>query len=48
MMAIIAKQDTMKKFKLKKASFKGKGLQDDFRGKDWEKIRQAAYEDHGG
>ena len=45
---IIAKQGTEGKFILKKASFRGKGLQTEFRGEGWQKIRQAAYEDHGG
>ena len=45
---VIAKQDSEGKFKLRKASFKGKGLRDEFRGESWNKIREAAYEDHGG
>ena len=34
-------------FKLRRASFKGNGLQTEFRGASWEKIRDAAYEDRG-
>ena len=35
-------------FKLRRASFKGKGLQMAFRDATWEKLRELAYEDHGG
>jgi len=35
-------------FRLRKASFKGRGLQDAFRDESWQKIRAAAYEGHGG
>ncbi len=45
---VIAKQDSGEEFKLRKASFKGKGLRDEFQGESWNKIREAAYEDHGG
>lgn len=34
-------------FKLRNAAFKGNGLQAEFRDASWEKIRDAAYEDHG-
>jgi len=45
---IIAKQNSDQNFKLRKAGFKGNGLQDEFRGEGWQKIRSAAYEGHGG
>jgi hypothetical protein len=45
---IISKQKPGQEFKLRKASFKGNGLQDEFRGESWQKIREAAYEGHGG
>ena len=45
---IISKQKSDHKFHLRKASFKGKGLQDEFRDESWQKIRAAAYEGHGG
>ena len=45
---IISKQNSDRNFRLRKASFKGKGLQDGFRGESWQKIRAAAYEGHGG
>ncbi len=34
-------------FKLRRASFRGKGLQPEFRDATWERLRDAAYEDHG-
>jgi len=34
-------------FKLRDASFKGKGLQPEFRDATWDKLRDAIYEDHG-
>ena len=45
---IISKQKPDHKFQLRKASYKGKGLQDEFRDESWQKIRAAAYEGHGG
>jgi len=35
-------------FKLRRASFKGKGLQPDLRHASWERVRALAYEDRGG
>jgi hypothetical protein len=35
-------------FKLRKASFKGKGLQAELEGASWERLRELAYEGHGG
>ncbi len=34
-------------FKLKDASFKGEGFQDEFKNASWEKIRDAVYEERG-
>ena len=34
-------------FRLRDVSFGGKGLQPEFRGADWERIREAAYEGRG-
>ena len=45
---IISRQKSDQKFKLRKASFRGNGLQNEFRGESWQKIRTAAYEGHGG
>jgi hypothetical protein len=36
------------RFRLVDASFRGKGLQPEFRDDDWQRIRQAAYEGRGG
>jgi len=35
-------------FKLRRASFKGKGLQPDLRHASWERVRDLAYEGRGG
>lgn len=32
-------------FRLREAGFAGEGLQPEFRGADWERIREAAYEE---
>ena len=45
---IIAMRKSNQTFKLRKASFKGNCLQEEFRGEGWQKIRTAAYEGHGG
>jgi succinylarginine dihydrolase len=34
-------------FRLRKASFKGRGLQSEARGLGWERLREAAYEGRG-
>ena len=44
----IKKHKTCGAFKLRKATFKGKGLQSDFSLEQWNKIRSAAYEGRGG
>jgi hypothetical protein len=44
----LSKQKATHKFTLRKASFRGKGLKDEFQGEGWQKIRAAAYEGHGG
>jgi hypothetical protein len=44
----IVRHTSKKRFELQKASFKGNGLQREFRGASWERFRAAAYEDHGG
>jgi hypothetical protein len=36
------------RFQLRDASFGGRGLQPEFRGGDWQRIREAAYEGRGG
>ncbi len=45
---IVKHKQPGKKFKLQKASFNGNGLQEEFRGEGWEKIRSEAYKGHGG
>ena len=35
-------------FKLRKASFRGKGLQPDVAEGSWERMREMIYEEHGG
>ncbi len=46
--AIEKRKAKKRRFRLRKASFKGKGLQPDFQGASWETIRSAAYKGHGG
>lgn len=36
------------RFRLRDASFAGRGLQPEFREGDWQRIREAAYEGRGG
>ena len=36
-----------KPFKLRRASFKGEGLQPDVQGARWERLRDLAYQDRG-
>lgn len=45
---VLKDQGKSAEFRLRDASVAGRGLSDDYRDKDWTKIRQAAYEEHGG
>ena len=36
------------RFRLRDTSFRGRGLQPEFRDGDWQRIREAAYEGRGG
>ncbi|MGO9604477.1 MAG: DUF2191 domain-containing protein [Candidatus Binataceae bacterium] len=45
---VVAETKHQAPFKLRQATFKGKGLQPGLRGASWEKIRELAYENHGG
>ncbi len=44
---VINDRKARKKFTLRDASFQGDGLQAEFEGEGWQKIRSAAYEGHG-
>ncbi len=44
---VISERKARKKFSLRKAGFRGNGLQAEFEGEGWQKIRSAAYEGHG-
>jgi len=43
----LAERKTQGGFRLRKATFRGKGLQTDFAGRSWEEIRSASYEGRG-
>jgi hypothetical protein len=45
---VVADNPDKKPFKLRRASFKGNGLQAEFRDSGWESLREAAYQDRGG
>ncbi len=45
---ILAKRNRRSAFRLRKASFKGKGLQPHLAGASWEQIREKIYEGRGG
>jgi len=45
---VLARRKQQHAFKLRKASFSGQGLQRDARDASWERLREMAYEDHGG
>jgi hypothetical protein len=44
---VVAETKTSTPFKLRRASFKGKGLQPEFRDASWDRLRDAAYQDRG-
>ncbi len=44
---IISERKRRGRFKLRKATFKGKGLQPDLKGSTWDRIRDVSYEGHG-
>ncbi len=43
----IARRRKPKRFKMRDCSVHGEGLQPEFQGASWEKIRNAIYEGHG-
>jgi hypothetical protein len=45
---IVDEKKRSKPFRLRNASFKGKGLQPEFRDASWERVREAIYEGRGG
>ncbi len=45
---VISERRRRDKFKLRKVTFKGKGLQPRLAGATWEQIRDLSYEGHGG
>lgn len=45
---VIGERKQTKAFKLRKATFKGEGLQPHLAGASWDRIRELSYEDRGG
>lgn len=45
---VIAERKRVRTFRLRKATFRGKGLKPDAAGASWERIREMAYEKRGG
>ncbi len=45
---VLGERRTRKEFRLRKASFRGKGLQPEIGEGSWERIRDAIYEGRGG
>jgi hypothetical protein len=45
---VIAERKRVRAFRLRKATFRGKGLNPDAAGASWERIREMAYEKRGG
>jgi hypothetical protein len=45
--AVLRERRRKGEFRLREASFGGNGLRPEFRGADWERLREAAYEGRG-
>lgn len=45
---VLAERKKTTAFRLRKASFKGRGLRPDIAGGSWDRIRDLTYEGHGG
>ncbi len=45
---VISEHRQRERFKLRRATFKGRGLQPDFEGASWDKLRDTSYEGRGG
>lgn len=46
--SVLRERRRRSRFRLRDASFSGRGLQSGFRDADWQRVREAAYEDRGG
>lgn len=46
--AVLKERRRRGRFQLREASFRGTGLSEEFKGADWKRIREAAYESRGG
>jgi hypothetical protein len=44
---VVAETKDEKPFRLRKASFKGNGLQPEMRDASWDRLREVIYRDHG-
>ena len=44
---VISEKKHRAPFKLRRASFKGKGIQPEFRSASWDQVRDVIYEDRG-
>lgn len=45
---VITERQRNDEFQLRRATFKGRGLQPELRDASWEQLRELAYEEHGG
>jgi hypothetical protein len=45
---VIRERRQRSRFRLRDASFRGRGLRAEFQDGDWQRIREAAYEERGG
>lgn len=45
---VITERKRASSFRLRRATFRGKGLQPDVAGASWERVREMAYEKRGG
>jgi len=45
---VVVKSKSRRRFKLRKASFKGRGLRPELRAAGWDRLRDMAYDGRGG
>ena len=45
---VVAEKPEVTEFRLRRATFKGQGLQPEIRSASWDRLREMAYEGHGG